>query len=150
MGFADSRGVRILTEQPINSLFYKFVSVEASIRLTRAKRFATNLRAFGAGTMKPIECFTTLPFDHCTRVLARNQRQARAVMGGSGDHLCQESVRRTNKRQRSDEGWGSANGTWINGSAADLSESSGYPEKFWLGVAQLVCDSAGVHAEFLG
>eukprot|EP00959_Pyramimonas_sp_CCMP1952_P347137 7270651-Pyramimonas_sp.AAC.1 len=53
------RSVRVFVEQPLNSTIYRTAEIMQAFCLVNARRFVTNLGAFGAATVKPIEVWCT-------------------------------------------------------------------------------------------
>eukprot|EP00959_Pyramimonas_sp_CCMP1952_P470409 9496606-Pyramimonas_sp.AAC.2 len=85
--------------------------------------------------MKPLECFTTLPFDMCVEHLVRTQKQARQAMKRPAACLTERVPRRVPVKQ-SKIGWGNSKDAWITGTKGQLKSSQEYPKMFCLELAK--------------
>ena len=121
VSLAVTRGLYVLLEQPLNSLFFKHPSVQCALELVQAKRFVTFLGAFGSASPKPLELFTTAPSGTVNEYLIRGGRACRQVL----KHPSKLTLRRGRKKK------------WVCGTAL-LRKSQEYPPSFCKAYAALV------------
>ena len=114
---AATRGVFFGVEQPLHSHFFKVDHVRSALDITGAQRLVTMLGAFGAGSLKPLEIWTTMPAV-MTQRLVRTAKQSRVRMN------------RIEKHQLVIEQAGSRKRKWVTGNKDALKKSQAYPVEF--------------------
>ena len=120
------RGVYALIEQPLNSMLYKVWAVAHMLGMHDAARQVTYLGAFGMGSEKALELYTTLP-DAKVQVLLRSKAEAKARV--------QSEL--TAKKPLAIKG-----ARWTNGSR-ELKQSEEYPFEFADSIGTLVSSLFG-------
>jgi len=127
--YAATRGIRVVIEQPLNSLLFKFSDMEAAISLTEMSRFTSCMGGFGFRTLKRLEFFAT------------GNVSSTSLIRGVGDFKKPEgSTDLAPKTPRSisgaaRKGW--KRDAWVTGSKSDLKDSARYPIDFAEALAQV-------------
>lgn len=131
---ADSRHVRFVVEQPINSLLYHVQHMQDSFRITRATRMVTHLGAFGGRTVKPLELWTTLSTADIIQ-LSKSRRQAQVTLGGAKLYAVKSSIKKSSDRPRA-KGW--CKDKWVSKNGDAMKSTQEYPDMFTELVAQIL------------
>ncbi|CAK0821946.1 unnamed protein product [Prorocentrum cordatum] len=102
--FCHMRGVRVVVEQPLNSTIYRTAELSEALLMACAKRIITNLGAFGAISVKPIEIWTTLS-PHALLPLVRRRTQAFKRLGTYSELCPAKRVKKTQGSKPKKYGW---------------------------------------------
>eukprot|EP00959_Pyramimonas_sp_CCMP1952_P395427 8285521-Pyramimonas_sp.AAC.1 len=133
--FAATRGVWVLLEQPVNSMFFKHVCVDRALKMCKAVRIHTWLGGFGAATHKPLELHTTMPVTF-HQSLRKSIRESKELLGASDKKLYKLNMRKV-ARSPSKKGW-SAKGWVTKSDPSVIKQSQVYPVAFCKVVAAVV------------
>eukprot|EP00959_Pyramimonas_sp_CCMP1952_P220348 4606875-Pyramimonas_sp.AAC.1 len=96
--FCSMRSVRTFVEQPLNSTIYRAAEIIQAFDLVNARRFVTNLGAFGAATVKPIEVWCTF-FPSQFLSLVRARQLAFQRLGPNYKELCKPIPRKSSGKK---------------------------------------------------
>ena len=138
MVFCHLRGVAFLVEQPLNSFLYWVPGIKDAISTTGAVRFVTNLGAFGAESMKPVEIWGTIG-PAIVKILTRNKAAATTRLGPNAQTLASvkpvktkkiktTKTNKTTKKSKCAKPW--AKNGWWSGNKKIQKQSEHYPHEF--------------------
>eukprot|EP00959_Pyramimonas_sp_CCMP1952_P249548 5216475-Pyramimonas_sp.AAC.1 len=134
--FCHMRGVRVVVEQPLNSTIYRTAELSEALLMACAKRIITNLGAFGAISVKPIEIWTTLS-PHALLPLVRRRTQAFKRLGTYSELCPAKRVKKTQGSKPKKYGWSKKG--WVSGTYnSRQKQSSQYPLEFARVAARVV------------
>eukprot|EP00959_Pyramimonas_sp_CCMP1952_P148202 3100992-Pyramimonas_sp.AAC.2 len=141
--FAETRGVRVFVEQPANSMMYKHIAISSVLKLVEATRIITYLSAFGAPSLKPLECFTTLPDQRCAPLIADFRRSKKALERKPNKAPLTQVTKRKHPGSSSKKGW--AKDGWVSKvhKGQSLKASQTYPVAFCRKLASAVAGKVG-------
>ena len=139
--YGATRGVKMIIEQPLNSLLYWTPEMKDTLKIAQAARHVTFLGAFGSPTAKPVELYSTL--SPIVKIV-RSRRLAHKRLGKSrpSSHFRSEFAPRKGKPRstiaKRASGWPSRQ--WVNGKSDVLKSSQTYPVEFCSLLAGLIVD----------
>ncbi|CAK0887072.1 unnamed protein product, partial [Prorocentrum cordatum] len=140
--YADTRGVRFLIEQPINSLMYANENISTAISMTGAVRFTSCMGSFGGATLKRLESYSTVPEEN-RQLLSKGPSEFRAQNPNPIVESDALTIVTPRSGSNAEGGWKA--GGWVTGAKKRLKTSEHYPDRFCLALAETAAADGAMH-----